>query len=91
MKMTLNIKGTNVELDEYDQSIVYEFYRIHSTMDRLLDVIDEQELDIKFKNDQCHEDVAKRVLSIMDDYHVFEDDAIEQVFSDKDFMKAYTK
>ena len=88
-KMALNINNTCVTLDESHQEEVYNFYRTHCVIERLNDYIEENDLDIQFKSYDNNKTVANKVLSIMDDYHVSEDEAIKTVFNDKDYINQF--
>ncbi len=81
--------GTTVTLTPNEQSQVYEFYRLHCTMERLTDVIEENGLNKEFNSDQDLKTVAQRVLGLKDDNHVSEDDAIHTVFDDYEYMENY--
>lgn len=89
MKMELKHGDGIIVLDECQQSEVYEFYRLHSTMERLEDVVEEKELDKTFTSESDLKVVAKRVLEIQDDYHVSEEKAIEEVFNDEEYIDKY--
>lgn len=90
MKMILNHNGQNITLDENEQSMIHDFYVFHCTKDRMHDWMDENDIDITFKDDDAEITVVTRIIDIMNDYHVSEDDAISTVFEDDEYMKAYT-
>lgn len=87
--MELNVNNSTIELDETQQTLVYDFYRLHSTMDAITDHLSETSNKV-FTSDDDAEIVAKRVLELMDDYHVSEDEAIRTVFEDVEYMTTYT-
>lgn len=89
MKMTLNHKGQDIILDENEQSLVYEFYVFHSTKERMYDWMEENNIDVCFKDDDSEKTVVNRIIEIKDDYHVSEDDAISTVFEDDNYMSVY--
>ena len=89
MLMKLNHNGEVITLNENEQAEVYEFYRLHSTMDRLVDVLGERDSLMKFTSNEDLETVARRVLSLEDDYHVSEDEAIDNVFDDEGYINNY--
>ena len=90
MLMRLLHNGGEITLTEAEQSEVYEFYRLHCAIERIADVMSESEHPKMFKSDEYAKVVARRVLEIMADYHVSEDDAIEEVLSDIDYISCYT-
>ena len=87
--MKLKHGDTTITLDEYQQSEVYEFYRLHCTMERLEDVLEEKDIKKSFTSDDALKTVAKRVLAIKDDCHVSEEMAIETVLNDDEYMDNY--
>lgn len=87
--MELKVNGTTVELDETQQELVYKFYRLHCTMETITDRLSESS-DKIFTSEDDTEIVATRVLELMDDYNVSEDDAIKTVFEDAEYMTTYT-
>lgn len=93
MKMILNHNGSIITLNETEQEMVYEFYRLYSLMERMDDVIDTNELNInykiKFKSEDDKATVAKRIIELIDDYHSSESDAMKIVFEDTDYMQNY--
>ena len=92
MNLKLNTTGETVVLDEVDQSLVYKFYRKHQSIERLIDYAEENNMPrIRFKSDSALDTVINRILSIQDDYHVSEDEAINRVITDKNYMKDYTE
>lgn len=92
MNLKLNTTGETVVLDEVDQSLVYEFYRKHQSIERLIDYVEENNMPrIRFKSDSALDTVINRILSIQNDYHVSEDEAINCVITDENYMKNYTE
>lgn len=91
MKMELRHEGGIIILDESQQTEVYEFYRLHCTMERLEDVLGEKEINKEFKSEDALKTVAKRVLKVKDDYHVSEDKAINEVFEDEEYINEYLR
>ena len=89
MKMNLNHNGQTITLDENEQSQVYEFYRLHCTMERLIDALYCENIEKQFKSDDDLKIVAKRVLNLIADYHISEDDAIITIFEDKNYINKY--
>lgn len=90
MQMQLKChNGTIIILNEDEQAEVYEFYRLHQTMERLKEVLTEKKMLNTFKSEAALTTVAKRVLELKDDYHVSEDNAIETVFEDTDYIETY--
>lgn len=89
MKMNFHHKGHLMVLDETEQSIIYEFYRLHCTIERMEDLIAQNGYDMTFKSDNDKEIVGKRIIELMDDYHVSEDEAINTVLDDADYMRNY--
>lgn len=90
MRMELKCQnGTTVTLNETEQAQVYGFYRLHQTMKRLEEVLGEKETLRAFKSEDAIKTVARRVLELKDDYHISEDNAIETVFEDTDYIEAY--
>lgn len=89
MLMKLNHNGEVITLNENEQAEIYEFYRLHSTMERLVDVLLENGSPMRFSSNEDLEIVAKRVLLLEDDYHLSEDEAIETVFDDENFINKY--
>lgn len=91
MTLKLNTTGQTVILDEIDQSLVYEFYRKHQSIERLIDYVEENNMPrIRFKSDSALDTVINRILSIQNDYHVSEDEAINCVITDENYMRYYT-
>ena len=45
---------------------------------------------MRFKSDVALDAVINRILDIKDDYHVSEDEAINRVITDKNYMRYYT-
>lgn len=90
MKMELKKDDSIIILDESEQSMVYEFYRLHCTIERMQDILDEEEMNIHFKNDEDAKVVARRVLELIDNYHVGEDEAIHTVMDDTEYISHYT-
>lgn len=92
MNLTLNTTGETIVLDEVDQSLVYEFYRKHQLIERLIDYTEENNMPrIRFKSDTALDTVISKILSIKDDYHVSEDEAINRVITNTNYMKDYTE
>ena len=90
MQMTLKChNGTTIILNEDEQAEVYEFYRLHQTMERLKEVLAEKEMLNTFKSEAALTTVAKRVLGLKDDCHTSEETAIETVFEDTEYIEAY--
>ena len=90
MEMKLQCQnGTTIILSEDEQAEVYEFYRLHQTMERLKEVLVEKKMLNTFKSEAALTTVAKRVLELKDDYHISEDNAIETVFEDTDYIETY--
>lgn len=90
MNLKLNSTGQTVVLDEIDQSLVFEFYRKYQLIERFIDYIEENNMPrINFKSDSALDAVISRILSIKDDYHISEDEAINQVITDVNYMKPY--
>lgn len=88
MLMQLKCKnGEIVYLNENEQSEVYEFYRLHCTMERIDDISDK----IAFKSDECFERVARHILELIDDYNIPENTAINTVINDETYMADYIK
>lgn len=84
MKMYLKHNNDTIMLTEDEQSEIYEFYRFHSTLERINEVLDERNL--KFKSHDSEITVTERVLSVKDDYHTSEDEAIDSVLNDTDYI-----
>lgn len=89
MKMELNHNGQTIILDKNEQSLVYEFYRLHCTMERIIDIFAERNDEKQFESEKALKTIAERVLSLMDDNHISEDDAIDIVLDDDDYINAY--
>lgn len=91
MTLKLNTTGQTVILDEIDQPLVYLFYCKHLLIKRLIDYVEENNLPrMRFKSDAALDAVINRILDIKDDYHVSEDEAINRVITDKNYMRYYT-
>lgn len=58
-------------------------------MKRLTDVLIEKDMPVMFKSDEALTVVAKRVLEIKDNNHVSEDDAIDTVLNDTEYIEKY--
>lgn len=90
MTLKLNTTGQTVILNETDQSLVYLFYRKHQLIERLIDYVEENNLPrMRFKSDAALDAVINRILDIKNDYYVSEDEAINQVITDKNYMSSY--
>lgn len=89
MKMKLRQNDQIIVLNENEQAEVYEFYRLHQTMDRLNDVLEEKNISKTFKSNDELSIVARRVLELKDDYHVSEDEAIDTIFDDEEYINMY--
>lgn len=89
MLMKLNHNGEVITLNENEQAEIYEFYRLHSTMERLVDVLEEKGSPMRFSSNEDLEIVAKRVLSLENDYHISEAEAIDNVFDDESYINNY--
>lgn len=88
--MLMRLKRENgeiVDLNESEQSEVYEFYRLHYTMEYINDISDK----IAFKSDECLEQVARHILKLIDDCNISENNAIDTVINDKTYMADYIK
>ena len=89
MLMKLLHNGETITLTEAEQTEVYEFYRLHCTMERVADVLSEKDSPKVFKSDQDAEVVARRVLLLMDNYHVPEDTALDTILGDDNYINQY--
>lgn len=89
MNLTLS-DGTTITLNADEQTAVYDFYRLHCTKERIIDIIDEKELNLKFNTPDDLIIVTNRVLNIMNDYHISEDDAIMEILQDNDYINKFT-
>lgn len=90
--MTLKTKKHGeITLTPDEQALVYEFYRLHCTIERIDDIIEEVKLNMSFLSHNAKETVAKRILSLKDDYHTSEDESILTVLQDEDYIKNYIK
>ena len=88
--MLMRLKRENgeiVDLNESEQSEVYEFYRLHYTMEYINDISDK----IAFKSDECLEQVARHILKLIDDCNISENNAIDTVINDETYMADYIK
>ena len=90
MLMELKRDNETITLNEMEQSEVYEFYRLHCTMDRLIDILTERNETKQFKTDGSLAFVAHRVLGLIDEYHVSENDAIDTIFNEESFIETFT-
>ena len=90
MKMQLKHNNDIITLDENEQSEVYEFYRFHCTRERVIEVLENNTSRV-FKSEDDLKIVTNRVLSLMDDNHVSEDEAIDAVIADANYINKYTE
>lgn len=88
-RISINTKynGT-VILTPEEQSIVYDMYRLGSISERILDWLEENNINVEYTEDGLKR-VAERVITIMDDNHVSEDFAISNVYHDKEYFSKY--
>ena len=91
MTLKLNTTGQTVILDEADQALVCLFYRKHLLIERLINYAEENNLPrMRFKSDAALDTVVNRILIIKDTCNISEDEAINQVITDKNYMEHYT-
>ena len=89
MIMNFNYRGNTIELNETEQDEIYQFYRLHNTIEEL-EVYLSESLNRKFHSMKDAVIVAKRVLECIDDYHVSEEEAIFTVCDDADYINNFT-
>lgn len=85
MIMNFNYRGNTIELNEVEQDEIYQFYRLHNTIEALETYLSES-LNRKPSSMKSAVIVAKRVLELMDDYHISEEEAICTVCDDADYI-----
>ena len=89
MIMNFNYRGKTIELNEAEQDEIYQFYRLHNTIEALEDYLSEYR-NLMFYTVTDATIVAKRVLECMDDYHVSEEEAICTICADVDYIQQHT-
>ena len=89
MIMNFNYRGKTIELNEVEQDEIYQFYRLHCTIEELKIYLSGT-LARTFHDTDSSIIAAKRVLELKDDYHISEEKAICTVCDDADYINKLT-
>ena len=81
MIMNFNYRGKTIELNEVEHDEIYQFYRLHCTIEELKIYLSET-LTRTFHDTESSVIAAKRVLELKDGYDVSEEEAICAVCDD---------